>query len=53
MIIGGGDQRAAEPTAWFDRLYAEARRVRLSLPWDRTEAQLFSRSGSSGERIDA
>ena len=45
--IGSG-----EPTAWFDRLYAEGAAGDVSLPWDRTEPQVLLREWVERERID-
>ena len=45
--IGSG-----EPTAWFDRLYAEGAAGDVSLPWDRTEPQVLLREWVEREGID-
>ncbi len=45
--IGSG-----EPTAWFDRLYAEGAAGEVSLPWDRTEPQVLLREWVEREGID-
>jgi SAM-dependent methyltransferase len=45
--IGSG-----EPTAWFDRLYAEGAAGDVSLPWDRTEPQVLLREWVERERVD-
>lgn len=51
--IGSG-----EPTAWFDRLYAEGVAGEVSMPWDRTEPQALlvawaDRVGLSGAGLSA
>jgi SAM-dependent methyltransferase len=45
--IGSG-----EPTAWFDRLYAEGAAGEVSLPWDRTEPQVLLREWAEREGVD-
>ena len=44
--IGSG-----EPTAWFDRLYAEGAAGEVSLPWDRTEPQVLLREWAEREGV--
>ena len=37
--LSGQAYAAGEPTAWFDRLYAEGSAGIIDMPWDRTDAQ--------------
>ena len=37
--LAGQAYAAGEPTAWFDRLYAEGSAGIIDMPWDRTDAQ--------------
>lgn len=41
-----------EPTAWFDRLYAEAATGEVSMPWDRDAPQDLLRSWAEARDLD-
>ena len=41
-----------EPTAWFDRLYAEGATGAVSLPWDRDEPQPLLREWAEARGLD-
>jgi SAM-dependent methyltransferase len=41
-----------EPTAWFDRLYAEGANGTVSMPWDRDEPQPLLREWAEARGID-
>lgn len=41
-----------EPTAWFDRLYAEAATGEVSMPWDRDAPQDLLRSWAEAHHLD-
>lgn len=45
--IGGG-----EPTAWFDRLYAEGAAGAVTMPWDRTEPHPLLAEWAGQTRLD-
>jgi SAM-dependent methyltransferase len=41
-----------EPSAWFDRLYAEAVTGEVSMPWDRDEPQVLLREWAEARDLD-
>jgi SAM-dependent methyltransferase len=43
---------AGEPTAWFDRLYAEGATGAVSMPWDRDEPQPLLREWAEARGLD-
>lgn len=53
-----GDELASEaiargePTAWFDRLYAEGLAGQVSMPWDRTEPHPLLRQWADASGLD-
>lgn len=44
--------RDGEPTAWFDRLYAEGAAGRVSMPWDRDQPQPLLREWAERTGLD-